>query len=56
MTTWLIPTSRDWRAAGSSTFQTICRRVQPPMIPASITSFEIPWMPRIVTRAIGGMA
>ena len=56
ITTWLIPTSMALRAAGNSTFQSSCRGGQPDMTPASTTSLEMPWMPRMVRRAIGGMA
>ena len=56
ITTWLMPTSRAWRAAGNSTFHSIWRGVQPDMTPASMTSLEMPWMPRIVSRAMGGTA
>ena len=54
--TWFTPTISASRAAGTSTFHSIWRGVQPPMTPASITSLETPRRPRIARRAIGGMA
>ena len=56
MMTWLTPTMSVSRAAGISTFHSIWRGVQPPMTPASTTSREMPRRPRMVRRAMGGMA
>ena len=56
MMTWLTPTISVGRAAGSSTFQSIWRAVQPAMMPASRTSGDTPFKPRMVSRAITGKA
>ena len=56
MMTWFSPTISVWCAAGSCTFQRSWRGVQPAMRPDSTTSAGTVRMPRIVQRAIGGMA
>ena len=56
MITWLTPTISESRAEGSSTLNSICRAVQPDMMPASRTCAETPRSPRIVSRAMGGIA
>ncbi len=56
MITWLTPTIRPCRAAGTSTRQVSCRRVQPLMRANSRISSETPRRATMVTRAIGGMA
>ena len=44
------------RAAGISTLRSIWSRVQPAIRPASTISVETPRSPRMVRRAIGGIA
>ena len=56
MSTWFTPTSSCGRAAGISTFHSICHRVQPEVSPASSTSVGTVCRPSSVSRAIGGMA
>jgi len=56
MMTWLMPTISVGLAAGISTRQSICRGVQPAITAASLTSCVTPRSPRMVRRAIGGMA
>ena len=56
MTTWLSPSSSVGRAAGSATLSRSWRPVQPDMVPASMISAGTPRMPRMVQRAMDGMA
>ena len=56
MITWLTPTRRVRFAAGSCTLHSSWRGLQPAITPASSTESGTVRMPRMVQRAIGGMA
>jgi hypothetical protein len=56
MMTWLTPSMRPGRAAGSSTRQSICRPLQPAMRPNSTISGGTLCSASKVTRTIGGKA
>jgi hypothetical protein len=56
MITWLMPTIRLCMADGTMTFQVICRRVQPTMLPRSDDLRATARSARIVMRVIGGIA
>ena len=56
MMTWLTPTISVGRAAGTSTFQVIWRRLQPAMRPNSLISSGTVLSASKVTRTMGGVA
>ena len=56
MIVWLMPSTIAGKASGMRTLQSSWRDVRPAMMPASRTSGDTPFSPRMASRAITGKA